>query len=81
MCTARPCWESISFRTRYICKSTCFNVTVDLSNILEIDTNRQVIRVEPLVTIGQLTSKLEPEGWTIPVVPELDDLTIGKCFY
>lgn len=35
------------------------------------------MRVEPLVTMGQLTATLNPLGWTIPVVPELDDLTIG----
>ena len=32
---------------------------------------------ETLVTMGQLTSALNPLGWTLPVVPELDDLTIG----
>lgn len=37
--------------------------------------------MEPLVTMGQLTAYLNPMGWTIPVVPELDDLTVGKgCF-
>lgn len=35
------------------------------------------MRVEPLVTMGQLTATLNPLGWTIPVVPELDDLTVG----
>lgn len=34
--------------------------------------------MEPLVTMGQLTAYLNPMGWTIPVVPELDDLTVGK---
>lgn len=34
--------------------------------------------MEPLVTMGQLTAHLNPMGWTIPVVPELDDLTVGK---
>jgi hypothetical protein len=31
-----------------------------------------------MVTMGQLTALLEPNGWTIPVLPELDDLTVGK---
>ncbi len=35
------------------------------------------MRVEPLVTMGQLTAALTPLGWTVPVLPELDDLTIG----
>lgn len=33
--------------------------------------------VEPFVTIGQLTEYLTPLGYTLPVVPELDDLTVG----
>lgn len=36
------------------------------------------VRCEPLVTMGQLTKLLNPQGYTIPVVPELDDLTVGK---
>lgn len=35
------------------------------------------MRVEPLVTMGQLTATLNPLGWTIPVLPEIDDLTVG----
>lgn len=33
--------------------------------------------MEPLVTMGQLSATLIPLGWTIPVLPELDDLTVG----
>jgi len=39
----------------------------------------QTVRVEPLVTMGQLTATLDPLGWTLPIVPELDDLTVGTC--
>lgn len=39
----------------------------------------QTVRVEPLVTMGQLTATLDPLGWTVPIVPELDDLTVGTC--
>jgi delta24-sterol reductase len=42
-------------------------------------TTFQTVRVEPLVTMGQLTATLDPLGWTIPIVPELDDLTVGMC--
>lgn len=38
----------------------------------------QVLTVEPGMKIGTLTRKLIPLGWTIPVVPELETLTIGK---
>lgn len=33
--------------------------------------------MEPLVSMGQLTATLNPRGWTIPVLPEIDDLTVG----
>lgn len=32
-----------------------------------------------MVTMGQLTATLGPLGWTIPVLPEIDDLTVGRC--
>lgn len=38
---------------------------------------RDVLVVEPFVTVGQLTEYLIPLGYTLPVVPELDDLTVG----
>lgn len=38
----------------------------------------QVVRVEPLANMGQVTALLNSLGWTLPVVPELDDLTVGK---
>ncbi len=40
----------------------------------------KVVKVEPLVTMGQLSATLEPLGWSIPVLPELDDLTVGNLF-
>ena len=33
--------------------------------------------MEPMVTIGELNDYLIKKGWMLPVVPELDDLTIG----
>ncbi len=30
-----------------------------------------------MVTMGQLTHTLDRLGWTIPILPELDDLTVG----
>lgn len=30
-----------------------------------------------MVTMGQLSATLNPLGWTIPVLPEIDDLTVG----
>lgn len=48
-----------------------------LYDILKIDYEQKVVHVEPFVTIGQLTHALNPNGFTLPVVPEMDDLTIG----
>ena len=39
---------------------------------------QQIVRVEPLVTMGQVTALLTSIGWTLPVLPELDDLTVGE---
>lgn len=54
------------------------NINVNFANILTVDTEEtQTCWVEPSVTIGQITKRLTPLGWTLPIVPELDDLTIG----
>jgi len=37
----------------------------------------KVVRVEPLANMGQVTALLTSIGWTLPVLPELDDLTVG----
>jgi len=76
MCTARPGWQTISPQNmRY--KSKMFPIKVNLVDILEIDAEKKTVRCEPLVSMGQLTSTLDALGWTIPIVPELDDLTVG----
>ncbi|XP_072032621.1 delta(24)-sterol reductase-like [Amphiura filiformis] len=76
MCTSRPGWQTISPR-RGLYKKTMRNIHVNLVDILEVDTKRRVMRVEPLVSMGQITAMLNPLGWTLPVLPELDDLTVG----
>ncbi|KDO30188.1 hypothetical protein SPRG_04988 [Saprolegnia parasitica CBS 223.65] len=76
MCTARPGWQNISYR-RGKYKKTHFNVKVDMMDILEVNPSTKTVRVEPLVTMGQLSATLNPLGWTLPIMPELDDLTVG----
>lgn len=76
MCTARPGWQTISFREGAY-KKTFHKVAINMVDILEIDTKKRTVRCEPLVTMGQLTHALIDLGWTIPVVPEMDDLTVG----
>jgi delta24-sterol reductase len=77
MCTARSTQETMSLRISKH-KENLHKIDISaLHNILQIDEQNGIVRVEPLVTCGQLTATLNPLGWTIPVVPELDDLTIG----
>ncbi|XP_066995302.2 delta(24)-sterol reductase isoform X2 [Anabrus simplex] len=76
MCTARPGWQTMSFRQpKY--KQTMHKIEVNLVDILEIKEDEKTVRVEPLVNMGQLTATLTPLGWSIPVLPEIDDLTVG----
>ncbi|MBA0765687.1 hypothetical protein Gotri_014844 [Gossypium trilobum] len=52
---------------------------VDLStfcNILEIDKEQMIARVEPVVTKGQITHITVPMNLSLAVVADLDDLTI-----
>lgn len=76
LCTARPTWQTMSFRqAKY--KNTFTNIKVNLIDVLEVDTQKMTVRCEPLVTMGQLSRTLEPLGLALPVVPELDQLTVG----
>ena len=77
MCTARPGWLTMCNKVP-LYKETYTNIKVDLYDVLNVDEARKVVRVEPLATMGQVTSLLNPLGWTLPVLPELDDLTVGK---
>ncbi|KAJ8388495.1 hypothetical protein AAFF_G00133710 [Aldrovandia affinis] len=76
MCTGRPGWLTVSLRVgKY--KKTHKNIMINMMDILEVDTKRRVLRVEPLANMGQVTALLNSIGWTLPVLPELDDLTVG----
>ena len=76
LCTARSGWKSMSeLVPKY--KLSHRNVHIELYDILDLDEDRKVVKVEPLVTMGQISRNLLPRGWTLPVMPELDDLTVG----
>ncbi|MFT3923416.1 MAG: FAD-binding oxidoreductase [Myxococcales bacterium] len=75
--TSRKSWQSVSVRAIEYKKNSPSGIDVDLHDILELDTERRTVRVEPRVNMAQLTAFLAPRGWTVPVVPELDDLTVG----
>jgi len=76
LCTARPGWMSVSLSYRTY-KNKWNAIEMPLYDILDVDTESMIVRVEPFVSIGQLTHTLNPKGYTLPVVPEMDDLTIG----
>lgn len=76
MCTARPGWMTVSPR-HALYKKTLFTVNVDLTDILELDTKKRILRCEPSVSILQLLDYLLPRGYTLPVIPEIDELTVG----
>eukprot|EP00041_Stephanoeca_diplocostata_P015048 m.284330 g.284330 ORF g.284330 m.284330 type:complete len:603 (+) comp19906_c0_seq2:154-1962(+) len=76
MCTARGGWLSISPK-RSTYKSESFRVSVELYDVLEIDETNMTVRVEPGVNMGMLSRHLLARGFTIPVLPEMDDLSVG----
>lgn len=76
MCTARPGWQTMSFR-RPLYKKHFTQINCNLIDILDVDLAREIIRVEPMVNMGQISTTLAKLGWTIAIVPELDDLTVG----
>ena len=48
-----------------------------LQDIVCVDREAMTVSVEPNITIGLLNRALVRLGLTLPVVPELDNLTIG----
>merc|ERR1719440_783668 len=76
LCTARAGWRTMSLRVgRY--KSTHTGIDVShLRSVVHVDEKKGTVLLEPNVTMGQATAVLNPLGWTLPVVPELDDLTV-----
>jgi delta24-sterol reductase len=75
--TSRKSWQSVAVRAIDYKKGSASGIDVELHDVLELDLDKRTVRVEPRVNMGQLTRWLAPYGYTIPVVPELDDLTVG----
>lgn len=76
LCTARPTWQTMSFR-QGLYKKSFTNIHINLVDVLEVDVENLTVRCEPLVTMGQLSRTLESVGLALAVVPELDQLTVG----
>ena len=78
ICTARPGWQSMSLSYRQY-KTTSHRINLPLLDVVRLDLDAEVptVTVEPLVTMGQLSRLLLRHGFTLPVLPEMDDLTVG----
>jgi len=76
LCTARPGWESISPGYRAY-KKTSTRISINLRDILSLDRDAMTVRCEPMVNMGQISHYLVGRGLTLPLVPEMDDLTVG----
>jgi len=59
MCTARPNWLSLS--TTFFNKGACHKVPIPLYDVLALDEERLVVRVEPMVSVGDVTRYLVPQ--------------------
>ncbi len=76
LCTSRHPYQSVSELVSDY-KRTYRLINVALFDILNVDEKRQVVRVEPMVNMGQISATLLPLGWTLAVTPELNDLTVA----
>lgn len=75
LCTARPNWLSLS--TTFYQKNECHRISIDLFDILELNEGNLEVRVEPMVTVGEITQYLIPKGYTLAVTLEIADATLG----
>lgn len=76
MCTDRKTWMNLS--TRFEPKSSWHRIRMSsLVDILHVDEARRTVRVEPFVTVGQITRYLEKLGYMLAVTLEIEDATVG----
>ncbi|MEM7549251.1 MAG: FAD-binding protein [Bacteroidota bacterium] len=76
MCTARAPWKTMSIR-KATYKDGLAKIPIDLRNILSLDKESMTLRVEPMVTMADITRHLVPKGYALAVQVEMDDLTVG----
>ncbi|XP_046464383.1 delta(24)-sterol reductase-like [Daphnia pulex] len=75
MCTSRPNWLSLSIT--FFRKDLCHKIPIPLYDILELKEEVMTVRVEPMVTVGDITRYLIPKGYTLAVTLEIADATLG----
>jgi delta24-sterol reductase len=79
LCTARGGWQSISPGYRNY-KKLSTQISINMFDILSFSDEERTVTVEPMVTMGQISHFLTPKGYTLPVLPEMDDLTVGGLY-
>ncbi|KAI0559583.1 FAD linked oxidase [Gracilaria domingensis] len=78
VCTARPSFWSVTNRDSAYKRGSRYEVDLsDLADVVEVDMDRMIVKMEPYVTMGYITATLLKMGVCIPIVPEYDDLTVG----
>ncbi|KAK2635783.1 hypothetical protein Ddye_030575 [Dipteronia dyeriana] len=78
VCTARKPWIAVGMRNVDYKRARHFEVDLsEFRNILDIDKERMIAKVEPLVNMGQISRASVPLNVAPAVVAELDDLTVG----
>ncbi|KAL5993478.1 Delta(24)-sterol [Asimina triloba] len=78
VCTARKPYIAVGMRNVDYKRARHFEVDLsEFRNILYIDKERMIAKVEPLVNMGQITRVTVPMNLALAVVAELDDLTVG----
>ncbi|KAI1732455.1 FAD binding domain-containing protein [Ditylenchus destructor] len=75
LCTAKPNWLSLS--TTFFNKKNCHQIPIPLFDILELNEDQLSIKVEPNVSVFDLTAFLIPKGYTLAVTLEIGDATAG----
>lgn len=73
--TSRPNWLSLSLT--FFRKDLCEKIPINLYDILSLDEENMRVRVEPMVTVGDITKFLIPKGYTLAVTLEIADATLG----
>ncbi|CAA6655764.1 unnamed protein product [Spirodela intermedia] len=78
VCTARKPYIAVGMRNVDYKRARHFEVDLsEFRNILDVDKERMIAKVEPLVNMGQITRVTVPMNLALAVVAELDDLTVG----
>jgi delta24-sterol reductase len=67
----------LSLSTTFFNKDACHKIPVPLYDILELNEEKMTVKVEPMVSVGDVTRYLVPKGYTLAVTLEIADATLG----